>query len=160
MSRPNFIEIPPTNSRSASALSRNGFSPRIQHFDGDVPPALSPLDAIAARSRKLAKELEETRKAGERRMSRLSPQIVTDSLTEHQNNRPQIFRALSDGLDTAPPLPVLDKDRGGTFARLAHPLNRPTSQRIRMSTIATAPGGTEDPKQKSPVQDYFGAPRV
>jgi len=84
MSRPNYIEIPTDNSRSASALSRSGLSPRIQHFDGDVPPTLSPLDAIAARSRRLAKELEETRKAGERRMSRLSPQIVTDSLTEHQ----------------------------------------------------------------------------
>jgi hypothetical protein len=160
MSRPNYIEIPANNSRSASALSKNGFSPRIQHFDGDVPPALSPLDAIAARSRRLAKELEQTRKAGERRLSRLSPEIVTDSLTEHQNSRPQIFRALSDGLDTVPPLPVLDKDRGGSFARVAHPLNRPMSQRIRMSTMATAPGGKDDSKQRSPVQDYFGAPRV
>ncbi|OCT48214.1 putative cell cycle inhibitor Nif1 [Cladophialophora carrionii] len=160
MSRPNYIEIPSDNSRSASALSRSGFSPRIQHFDGDVPPALSPLDAIAARSRKLAKELEETRKAGERRMSRLSPQIVTDSLTEHQNNRPPIFRALSDGLDTVPPLPVLEKDRGGNFARVAHPLNRPASQRIRMGSIASKAADEADSKPLSPVQDYFGAPRV
>ncbi len=160
MSRPTHIEIPSDNSRSASALSRSGLSPRIQHFDGDVPPALSPLDAIAARSRKLAKELEETRKAGERRMSRLSPQIVTDSLIEHQNNRPQIFRALSDGMDTVPPLPVLDKERGGNHGRVAHPLNRPMSQRIRMSTIATKPADAQERKQESPVQDYFGAPRV
>ncbi|KIW62476.1 hypothetical protein PV04_10649 [Phialophora macrospora] len=160
MSRPNYIELPPDSSRSASALSRSGFSPRIQHFDGDVPPALSPLDAIAARSRKLAKELEETRKAGERRMSRLSPQIVTDSLTEHQNNRPPIFRALSDGLDTVPPLPVLEKDRGGYFARVAHPLNRPASQRIRMSSIASKAADEQETKQDSPVHDYFGAPRV
>ena len=160
MRRPNFIEIPIDNSRSASALSRNGLSPRIQHFDGDVPPALSPLDAIAARSRRLAKELGETRKAGERRMSRLSPQIVTDSLTEHQNNRPQIFRALSDTLDTVPPLPVLDKDRGGSFARVAHPLDRPASQRICMSTIAIAPANNQGRKEESSIKDYFGAPRV
>lgn len=163
MSRPSFIELPSENSRSASALSRSGesrLSPRVQHFDGDVPPALSPLDAIAARSRKLAKELEETRKAGERRMSRLSPQIVTDSLTEHQNNRPQIFRALSDGVDTVPPLPVLDKERGGSFARVAHPLTRPSSQRVRMSTISHLPLSDRGRRQDSPVQDYFGAPRV
>ncbi|KIW25322.1 uncharacterized protein PV07_08509 [Cladophialophora immunda] len=158
MTRPNFIELPPDNTRSASALSRNALSPRIQHFDGDVPPALSPLDAIAARSRKLAKELEETRKAGERRMSRLPPQIVTDSLTEHQNNRPPIFRALSDGLDTVPPLPTWDKERGGSFARVAHPLSRPTSQRVHVSAIKA--GDDQEAKEPSEVQDYFGAPRV
>lgn len=166
MNRPNFIELPHDNSRSASALSKNGLtSPRIQHFDGDVPPSLSPLDAIAARSRKLAKELEETRKAGERRMSRLPPQVVTDSLTEHQNNRPTIFRALSDGLDTLPPLPTLDRDRAGSFPRVANPLNRPTSQRVRLSTIEKPTGdrdGKEDPQPEitEEPKDYFGAPRV
>ncbi|KAH0833672.1 putative cell cycle inhibitor Nif1 [Fonsecaea pedrosoi] len=158
MTRPTYIEIPQENLRSASALSRNALSPRIQHFDGDVPPALSPLDAIAARSRKLAKELEETRKAGERRMSRLPPQVVTESLTEHQNNRPPIFRALSDGLDTVPPLPTLDKERGGSFARVAHPLNRPTSQRVHVSALKS--GEDQESKEISPMQDYFGAPRV
>ncbi|EXJ61165.1 uncharacterized protein A1O5_11957 [Cladophialophora psammophila CBS 110553] len=159
MTRPNFIELPPQDSRSASVLSRHALSPRIQHLDGDVPPALSPLDAIAARSRKLAKELEETRKAGERRMSRLPPQVVTDSLTEHQNNRPPIFRALSDGLDTVPPLPTWDKDRGGSFARVAHPVNRPASQRVRVSAVVKS-GEDQEGKEPSPVQDYFGAPRV
>jgi hypothetical protein len=153
MNRPNFIELPEANSRSASALSRNGLtSPRIQHFDGDVPPTLSPLDAIAARSRKLAKELEETRKAGERRMSRLPPQVVTESLTEHQNNRPPIFRALSEGTDTLPPLPSIPNhaDRPGFFPRVANPTNRPASQHARMS-VALKPAHD---------QDYFGAPRV
>ena len=164
MNRPNFIQLPETNSRSASALSKNGLtSPRIQHFDGDVPPTLSPLDAIAARSRKLAKELEETRKAGERRMSRLPPQVVTESLTEHQNNRPPIFRALSEGTDTLPPLPNIPShlDRPGFLPRVANPSNRPTSQHARMSVApqeatesTTLLPSTEDPK------DYFGAPRV
>jgi TPR repeat protein len=159
MTRPSHIELPSEGSRSASALSRSNVSPRIQHFDGDVPPALSPLDAIAARSRRLAKELEETRKAGERRMSRLPPQIVTDSLVEHQNNRPQIFRALSDGIDVVPPLPVLDKERTGNLVKVLHPINRPTSQRICMSGIATKPFD-QARKRRSAEQDYFGAPRV
>ena len=93
-------------------------------------------------------------------MSRLSPQIVTDSLIEHQNNRPQIFRALSDTLDTVPPLPVLEKERGGSFGRVAQPLNRVASQRIRMSTASTAPDGNVESTHDNPRQDYFGAPRV
>lgn len=160
MNHPNFIELPQDNPRSASALSKNSHvSPRIQHFDGDVPPALSPLDAFAARSRKLAKELEETRKAGERRMSRLPPQVVTDSLTEHQNNRPPIFRALSDGLDTVPPLPTLDKDRAGTFPHIASPSTRPASQHVRMSAVLKS-NQDQESTEIPPVQDYFGAPRV
>ncbi|KAK5451569.1 hypothetical protein LTS15_007829 [Exophiala xenobiotica] len=156
--RPNFIEIPSEASRASSAMSKNGhISPRIQHFDGDVPPTLSPLDAIAARSRRLAKELEETRKAGERRSSRLPPQVVTDSLMEHQNSRPPVFRALSDGLDTVPPLPSFDQEFAGSFARLANPLNRPSSQHVRMSTMMSP---AEERRTKAYAQDYFGAPRV
>lgn len=95
--RPDFIDISSRTTSASGSYRITGLpSPRIQHFDGDVPPALSPLDAIAAHSRRLAKELEETRKAGERRMSRLPPHIVTASLTEHQANRPQVFRSLSD----------------------------------------------------------------
>ncbi|KEF55046.1 uncharacterized protein A1O9_08699 [Exophiala aquamarina CBS 119918] len=169
MNRPNFIELPESNSRSASALSKNGMtSPRIQHFDGDVPPTLSPLDAIAARSRKLAKELEETRKAGERRMSRLPPQVVTESLTEHQNNRPPIFRALSEGTDTLPPLPSIPIhiDRPGYFPRVANPSNRPASQHARMSVALKPAQEQESTANTTPshstedVRDYFGAPRV
>ncbi|KAL2397053.1 hypothetical protein ABEF95_014706 [Exophiala dermatitidis] len=162
MTRPNFIEIPANDSsRASSSLSKHShLSPRIQHFDGDVPPALSPLDAIAARSRKLAKELEETRKAGERRMSRLPPQVVTESLTEHQKTRPPIFRALSDGLDTVPPLPTIDKDgRSGSFPKLATPLNRPTSQHVRMSAIYKQEGPGQG-RENALHDDYFGVPRV
>ncbi|KAK6367427.1 hypothetical protein LTS17_010353 [Exophiala oligosperma] len=156
--RPSFIELPQEPARTSSALSKNGLvSPRIQHFDGDVPPALSPLDAFAARSRRLAKELEETRKAGERRLSRLPPQVVTESLIEHQNNRPPIFRALSDGVDTVPPLPTMDKDHAGSFPRVANPSNRPSSQHVRMSTMVSP---TEQRRSKANAQDYFGAPRV
>lgn len=160
MSRPTFIDLGTDANPSTGALSKPArLSPRIQHFDGDVPPSLSPLDAIAARSRKLAKELEETRQAGERRMSRLPPQVVTDSLAEHLHNRPTIFRALSDGIDTVPPLPTLDKDRAGSYPRVAHPLTRPASQRVRMSTIIKL-GENEASKELAEAQDYFGAPRV
>ncbi|KIV83190.1 hypothetical protein PV11_05240 [Exophiala sideris] len=160
MDRPNHIELPGDFTRASSALSRNGHvSPRIQYFDGDVPPALSPLDAIAARSRRLAKELEETRLAGERRMSRLPPQVVTESLVEHQNNRPTIFRALSDGLDSVPPLPDLDKDFAANLPRVANPSQRPESQHVRMSAVFGHKDGQKS-KGFPHAEDYFGARRV
>ncbi|RVX68726.1 hypothetical protein B0A52_07612 [Exophiala mesophila] len=168
MDRPNFIELPESNSRSVSALSKNGLpSPRIQHYDGDVPPAMSPLDAIAARSRKLARELEETRKAGERRVSRLAPQIVTESLTEHQNNRPPIFRALSEGADVVPPLPSFSNhfDHSGSLPLLANPTSRPVSQHVLMSAVHNREDShtKQDPTPdsvSSESKDYFGLTRV
>ncbi|KAI1612997.1 hypothetical protein EDD36DRAFT_252623 [Exophiala viscosa] len=160
MDRPNYIDLSGDFTRAPSALSKSGhISPRIQHSDGDVPPALSPLDAIAARSRRLAKELEETRLAGERRMSRLPPQVVTDSLIEHQNNRPTIFRALSDGVDAVPPLPTLDKDFAANFPRVANPSQRPESQHVRMSAVFGPKDGLKG-KGLPHAEDYFGARRV
>lgn len=92
-------------------------------------------------------------------MSRLPPQVVTESLIEHQNNRPTIFRALSDGVDAVPPLPTLDKDFAANFPRLANPSQRPESQHVRMSAVMVP---TDELKSKGLAQadDYFGAPRV
>ncbi|KAI5272279.1 HCP-like protein [Aureobasidium subglaciale] len=76
-SRPNFhMDLP---------------SPRA----GEIPPALSPLDAFALHSRTLAKKLEESSKAG-RRMSRLPHQDIADELAK----RPGYFRSVSSGVES------------------------------------------------------------
>lgn len=53
-------------------------SPRF-HVAGDVPPELSPLDAFAAQSRLLAKQLEASANGGNR-MSRLPPLTIANTL--------------------------------------------------------------------------------
>lgn len=58
---------------------------------GEIPPALSPLDAFAMHSRLLAKKFEEEAQNG-RRMSRLPPTMVAKEM----KNRPGYFRSLSN----------------------------------------------------------------
>ena len=62
---------------------------------GEIPPALSPLDAFALHSRALARKLEESSKAG-RRMSRLPHQDIADELAK----RPGYFRSVSSGVES------------------------------------------------------------
>ncbi|KAI9371987.1 hypothetical protein BJX61DRAFT_475130 [Aspergillus egyptiacus] len=85
----------PLGSRSPShdAVRSGAASPRIEHFDGEVPPALSPLDAFAAQGRLLARQLEESARR-DRRMSRLPPASVARSLSQP---RPGYFRSPSSG---------------------------------------------------------------
>ncbi|EED17081.1 hypothetical protein TSTA_021380 [Talaromyces stipitatus ATCC 10500] len=61
-------------------------SPRIQHFDGEIPPTLSPLDAFAMQGRLLARQLDESMRR-DRRMSRLPPQSVARSLSQPRPDR-------------------------------------------------------------------------
>ena len=65
-------------------------SPRLC-IAGEVPPELSPLDAFAAQSRLLAKQLEESERNGNR-ISRLPPLTIANSLGQ---GRPQYFRSAS-----------------------------------------------------------------
>ncbi|KIN04710.1 hypothetical protein OIDMADRAFT_156945 [Oidiodendron maius Zn] len=93
--RPTFIDV-----RSQShhgyrggngAPSPRGLpSPRM-HLAGEIPPHLSPLDAFAAQSRMLAKQLDEGSTAAGRRLSRLPPLTIENTL----QNRPGYFRSLS-----------------------------------------------------------------
>ena len=82
--KPNFIDI---RSQSHGPVGtglpspRGLLSPRL-HVAGDIPPELSPLDAFAAQSRLLAKQLDESTNGG-KRMSRLPPLVIATSL--HQN---------------------------------------------------------------------------
>ncbi|KZF26001.1 hypothetical protein L228DRAFT_242395 [Xylona heveae TC161] len=72
----------------AGYRSPTALSPRLNHTDGDIPPALSPLDAFAEQGRLLAKQLEESRRNG-RRMSRLPP-LHADAFV-----RPGFYRSKS-----------------------------------------------------------------
>ena len=58
---------------------------------GEIPPALSPLDAFAMHSRLLARKFEEEQENG-RRMSRLPPTMVAKEM----GNRPGYFRSISN----------------------------------------------------------------
>ncbi|PGH07227.1 hypothetical protein AJ79_06331 [Helicocarpus griseus UAMH5409] len=100
-------------------------SPRISHFDGEIPPALSPLDAFALQGRLLARQLDESNKKGERRMSRLPPASVARSLSQP---RPGYFRSPSSG-DSHRTAPVSPGARGHSRNReVEEPTFRPKSQ--------------------------------
>lgn len=91
--RPTFIDL---RSQSHGPLGSSLPSPRglpspRLHIAGEVPPELSPLDAFAAQSRLLAKQLDESRRSG-RRISRLPPLTIANSL---QQNRPGYLRSAS-----------------------------------------------------------------
>src|SRR5690242_16929749 len=106
-------------------------SPRVEHFDGEVPPALSPLDAFAAQGRLLSRQLGESMRR-DRRMSRLPPQSVARSLSQP---RPGYFRSKgSDNSQTSRgTVPSPDPP-----ARLAYeePKFRPQSQHPRISGLS------------------------
>ncbi|KAH1759031.1 hypothetical protein ACP6JD_008522 [Aspergillus fumigatus] len=166
-SRPQFGE---TRSQSYDALRSP--SPRIEHFDGEIPPALSPLDAFAAQGRLLARQLEES-KRGERRMSRLPPSSVARSLSQ---GRPGYFRAPSSGDSHNS-----QGGRGGELARrptqknnpeVEEPKFRPQSEHPRISAVsflASEDGFAEDDEEATPTEgppslstepDTFGVPRA
>ncbi|KAI2616619.1 hypothetical protein GGR54DRAFT_234822 [Hypoxylon sp. NC1633] len=134
--RPNFIDLRANSSASvASTSSRPLRSPRL-HVAGEVPPALSPLDAFAAQSRLLAKQLEESAKAG-KRMSRLPP-LTTESPLIVQG-RSDYFRSMSydsseDQLD-----PQQQNTGLGLTTEVESPSERPVSMHPRMSRIPPTP---------------------
>ena len=133
--RPNFIDLRADSSNSLASSQRPLKSPRL-HVAGEVPPALSPLDAFAAQSRLLAKQLEESGRTG-RRMSRLPP-LTTDSPLIVQG-RSEYFRSLS--YDSAE-----DRDENltpftglGLTTEVEDHAERPVSMHPRMSRIPPTP---------------------
>jgi TPR repeat protein len=121
--RPTFIDLrsqshgPLGNSLSSP---RNLPSPRL-HVAGDIPPALSPLDAFAAQSRALAKQLEESVHSG-RRMSRLPPLAIENTFIQ---GRPSYFRSLS--AEATPTSPQKESPSLAIQPEVEAPLNRPVS---------------------------------
>ncbi|KAI9828747.1 MAG: hypothetical protein M1832_001852 [Thelocarpon impressellum] len=131
-SRPIFIDI---RARSQDpdpepASPRGLASPRMPHVDGDIPPALSPLDAFAAQGRLLARQLDDSNRDG-RRVSRLPPLTIASSLAQA---RPGFSRSGSaEGQGSRPP--TRDEPGSGTRTALEAPDPRPISVYPRLSGI-------------------------
>ncbi|KAJ5465457.1 hypothetical protein N7530_009244 [Penicillium desertorum] len=117
--------------RSISHDTLRSGSPRVAHFDGEVPPALSPLDAFAAQSRLLARQLDESRR-GDRRMSRLPPSSVARSLSQ---GRPGFYRSKSS-TESRTELTRQPTQKG--LPEYEEPKYRPISEHPRLSSISHA----------------------
>ncbi|WEW58792.1 hypothetical protein PRK78_004260 [Emydomyces testavorans] len=115
-------------------------SSRVAHYDGEIPPALSPLDAFAAQGRLLAKQFDESRKAG-RRLSRIPPASVARSLSRPRQG---YFRSPSnEGSRRALKTPVSPGFRERNNPELEEPPVRPKSQHPRLSGLPPEYDGNE-----------------
>lgn len=129
--RPDMGEI---RSPSHETL-RNGIpSPRIEHYDGEVPPALSPLDAFAAQGRLLARQLEESARR-DRRLSRLPPSSVARSLSRP---RPGYFRSLSSGDSSNVDATLERRPTQRVNPEVEEQKFRPVSEHPRFSSVSNA----------------------
>src|SRR5271155_4117038 len=171
--RPGIIDLQ-SRSNSAAGSFRLGLpSPRVQHYDGEIPPSLSPLDAFAAHSRKLAMELEAVKSAGSRRMSRLQPAHVSKSLSGHQSDRPRYFLSVSEETQSGVTGQTEEKDEA--MPVMTYPTVRPVSEYTRLSGIPNLGSGgpekdyfvtpmehtpRENPRQTTSSTSYFGVPRA
>ncbi|KAI9894684.1 MAG: hypothetical protein M1814_002040 [Vezdaea aestivalis] len=119
-------------------------SSRKPHVDGDIPPELSPLDALALQGRLLAKQLDQTSKDG-RRVSRLPPTTIASSFSQA---RPDYLRSVSanDGESkSVPPRSQPPLATSGSRGELELPSLRPKSIHPRMSGVPLAPQGDLPP---------------
>lgn len=156
--RPNFVDIH-SQAGDASRMGKGGLSPRIEHFDGEIPPALSPLDAFAAQGRLLAKQLDESMRK-DRRLSRLPPASVARSLSQP---RPGYFRSPSDH-----PQGITRSPTYAGYPKVEEPTSRPHSEHPRISGLSflQSEDGRRDEDRDSiansvddqPQGDYFGIP--
>ncbi|KAF2459704.1 hypothetical protein BDY21DRAFT_369669 [Lineolata rhizophorae] len=118
--RPNFINLransegPPASSSSSLLSSGDLPSPRT----GEVPPALSPLDAFAFQGRLLARRFEQPSRDG-RRLSRLPATTVA---SEFEKARPSYLRSASAGSGAETPPSARDD---GTSTRLPFAADEP-----------------------------------
>ncbi|KAL8714887.1 MAG: hypothetical protein Q9220_001400 [cf. Caloplaca sp. 1 TL-2023] len=119
-------------------------SSRITHFDGDIPPQMSPLDAFAAQSRMLAKKLDDSKRNG-RRVSRLPPLTIADSLVKPG---PGYFRSRSaeaqNGINVTSPRGYHDASPPTNMPELEEPSFRPKSFYPRLSRIRTEDESNDD----------------
>ena len=175
--RPTFIDL---SSRSHESM-RNGIplhtsgtsSPRMQHFAGDIPPAMSPLDMFAMQSRLLAKQLDDSTRNG-RRVSRLPPLTTGDPITKQNSMYDRSRSAGENKVIPGSPPRARDEDPSGTMPEVEDPDFRPKSFYPRVSNIPPVeddPDYREAPTPDLPfvtpaefnsvrTNDYFGAPRA
>ncbi|PLN77920.1 hypothetical protein BDW42DRAFT_152222 [Aspergillus taichungensis] len=120
-------------SQSHETFRSGAPSPRIEHYDGEIPPALSPLDAFAAQGRLLARQLEESAQR-DRRLSRLPPASVARSLSQP---RPGYFRSPSSGeLSRGAPRSLSRQHTHTTNVEVEEPQFRPQSEHPRLSAVS------------------------
>ncbi|KAK3675860.1 hypothetical protein LTR78_004501 [Recurvomyces mirabilis] len=137
---------------------------------GEVPPALSPLDAFALQSRMLAKQFEQEQQNG-RRLSRLPPIMVQKELA----SRPDFFRSFSGGIDDATrDIPSVQEEspvsppQGLTVHSQSYDKDRPISHypmlghasKLSRSSPTRTPYYDAEESQPSAQPDYFGIPRA
>jgi len=140
---------------------------------GEIPPALSPLDAFALQSRILAKQFEQQARNG-KRISRIPHPTVAKEIA----NRPDYFRSVSGEsemsyMDEVPEVQEeMSPTNGGLAIGGSDEMNRPMSYYPTLghaskpsdaSPAATPYYDAEDTQQEvEPAQDYFGlgAPRA
>ncbi len=139
---PPSIDLPPPRSpqpaRRVPLSPRSYGFPRIAHLEGEIPPELSPLDALAAQGRLLAKRLEEEKSENGRRASRLPPLAIADALAPP---RPFYLRSVSDAGPTTDP-PSLSQhseeekvEQPTVQVQVQVPDVRPTSCYPRLSSV-------------------------
>jgi hypothetical protein len=152
--RPPFIDIRshshgPLGSRSPSL--RPLTSPRL-HVAGDVPPELSPLDAFAAQSRLLAKQLEKSIKGG-RRISRLPPLTI-----EHSFHGPRAGYLQSVSAEDLPEsiTKEMQSTVRGLKAESDDPLNRPISVYPRLSRVPPIKSHVDTTQSRNQDEQFRG----
>ncbi|PKY04781.1 hypothetical protein P168DRAFT_317829 [Aspergillus campestris IBT 28561] len=130
-------------SQSHETFRSGAPSPRIEHYDGEIPPALSPLDAFAAQGRLLARQLEESAQR-DRRLSRLPPASVARSLSQP---RPGYFRSPSSGeLSRGAPRSLSRQHTHTTNVEVEEPQFRPQSEHPRLSAVSHLANEQGDPR--------------
>lgn len=107
-------------------------SPRVAHLAGAVPPALSPLDAFAAQGRFLARQLDDSQRGGERRMSRLPPSSVARSLSRPRPGYPRAPNSDSNSES------LTRRPTNKGLPELEEPKYRPVSEHPRFSSVSQA----------------------
>lgn len=179
--RPTFIDL---RSRSQEKMQSGTQSPRphpfpsprMQHYAGDIPPAMSPLDMFAMQSRLLAKQLDDSKRNG-RRVSRLPPLTTGDPITKQKTIYDRSRSAEKETESPGSSLRTRDEDASGTIPEVEEPAFRPKSFYPRMSNIAPVEDGdpegltgfSPDLPFVTPAEfhspavrsnDYFGVPRA
>lgn len=168
-SRPNYIDLrSQSHGPFTSGLSSpKGLpSPRL-HVAGDIAPDLSPLDAFAAQSRMLAKQLDDSIKSG-RRVSRLHPLTIASSFNQ---GRPSYFRSVSAEAPAAPGTQSSPSFGSGLKTEIENPGFRPVSVHPQFSGAPSTPSQPlprsntyqdDETRGRSPSghaigREYFGA---
>ncbi|KAF2836272.1 hypothetical protein M501DRAFT_940131 [Patellaria atrata CBS 101060] len=169
-SRPDYLDLKPNAFEPRQPWTASGDLPSPR--TGEIPPALSPLDAFALQGRLLAKKFEEKKKDG-RRISRLPTVEIANELAKA---RPGYLRSLSvesgSAIDEDAP-EMLEEDRTAHNAEEVQPDFRHrsiypqfgsseySSYRDSQLPFRNILSSVEerDPSPQ-PAEDYFGIPRA